>query len=227
MKKNNIITILLCCVTYGYAQAQLTKGDWFLNVYADLAIQPGDKPIANSTSITQNNYLTIRPSVGFLLNEHWALGGQIGYMYSKFKNESADGTFQQFQNSGGSVGIFAKRFFNISEKCLFSLNASVDYSRGVAKYDYSFILIGLNGPDTFFDNSSNPTDAIRINIRPSFLFFPSPKWGFQASVGNLGYSYERRDLNNSGDNTQVFGFDWNFVSIGVNYFFKRQSSESK
>jgi hypothetical protein len=209
MKK---ISALLFLTIPFLSHAQFQKGDKFIE--GSFSFQNG----SNSQSIGSKNEsgsFSINPAIGFLINEKVALGGQIGYNSYSYKNSYTNPTYSYEQNRNSfSAGIFANRYFKISDKFLFSLKGLLSFSRGTETNTNTNVGGGGLNLSTTTDNYQ-----LAANASPNFLFFPSNKWAIEASIGSIGYNYSR-NLSNDGV-SNYFNLDYGRVSLGVVYFVRK------
>jgi hypothetical protein len=187
--------------------AQFIKGDKFVGGTFRLSSQT---PInSNGGTTYEVNTFYINPLIGFLVSEKFAIGGQIGYSYYNTKYNKNQPSSSEYNSSGFSLGLIAKRYFDISDKFLFSINGVLDFNRGTEK--------------STTNTTEDKTQSYQLGatIQPSFTFFPSPKWGFEASIGALSYNYSRNLSNDSGQS--YFNFHYETISLGLYYYFRRPS----
>lgn len=201
--KKFLFTLLLFIPVISYGQ--FFKGEKFIGGNLIFSTQTSNN-LGNTIESKVNNF-AINPSISFLLSDNFALGGQVGYSSFSQKNNSVGGNFNEYQSNGFSIGMNARRFFSISEKFMFSLNGLIDFNRGTATNSNNSV------------DSKTQTYQLSTIIRPNFLFFPSSKWGFEAGLGSLHYSYSRSLSTDVSRN--YFHLDYGFFSLGLFYFFRK------
>jgi hypothetical protein len=208
--KHILFTLLLFSSFTSFSQ--FVKGDKYLGGTIYLNAQnapdsPDDGRVNKSTSVG------LYPSVGFLLNENFAIGGQLGYSSSYSKSTYNGSYTYEYESTGFSGGIFARKYFMLSDKFFFSLIGLMNYQKG------SDIV-------TYTDPASNESNEekskgyiLSASIRPNFIFFPTPKWAFEASIGNLSYHYNKNVTDDKSRNN--FNMDYGTISFGLSYYFRR------
>jgi hypothetical protein len=159
-------------------KAQFIKGDKVLGGTFSLYSQDADSQNGGLTSNVKS--ISITPRLGFLLNENFSIGGQLGLGYTKQETTSFE-----YKSKSISLGLFGQRYFNITDKFLFSVIGQFNFARGQETYPYFDPFLG----EVIGKKTQNYT--LTASIRPNFTFFPSPKWGFEAGIGLISYSYLR------------------------------------
>ncbi len=221
MKAKNLQRLILALLTFASvithgqgkqeskkADAQFAKGDKFIGGTFGLSSQTQD--FSNGGSKTDISSFSIKPLIGFLINEKIALGGQIGYSYSMSDYELNNPvTSQSSSSSRFSIGFFARRYIKISDKFLFSTTGLIDFYRGTETST-------LNS-----DYTKTQNYLIGFNIQPNFIFFPSPNWGIDASIGTLSYYYSK-NLSTDYKNT-TFNFNYGQFTFGLAYYFRKST----
>jgi hypothetical protein len=105
------------------------------------------------------------------------------------------------------VSFFAKKFFMVSDKFLFALKGDIQYGRG------------SNKSANRYSKEKEKSHSINTAVKPTFIFFPSSRWGIEAGIGSLGYFYKHGLASDYNDK----GFSANFgsISLGLNYYFRK------
>lgn len=197
MKK---ILLLLFVPMCGWAQ--FAKGDKFVGgtVAFDNQNSTYNK---NGGGILLYRTYSISPSFGLFLKENLAIGISAGYSGSYQTN-----TGEEFETATWSAGFFARRFYTLSDKFLFAINGSLNFSRSKNTY-INHIMNTSVEPENYGNYG--------LMVSPLFVFMPTKRWGFQASVGSLYFNHIR-DLNN--DNwTNNAGVSAGTLTLGVAYYF--------
>lgn len=90
---------------------------------------------------------------------------------------------------------------------MFSIDGLIDFDRGVQTTTTSAAI------------SQTESYQLGLSLWPSLIFFPSPKWGVEASFGSLTYSHSQ---NLSVDtNTNHFYLDYGTIQFGLAYYFRK------
>lgn len=156
------------------------------------------------------------PSAGYFVADNLAVGLSLGYSTSRtaFERTGPGSTNQEGANQGTSfrVGPYVQYYKMLSEQ---------------------FGVLGTLGAGYVGSSSENNDVTISkarggyASLTPAVIFFPIPKFGISASIGNLGY--ERQELKSensaSGVETSVSGFGASFglnqLLLGGTYYFGR------
>lgn len=199
------VVFVLCSALQ--VKAQFAKGQKFITGNLSFEVHDWSDEFNGGNDITSTN-ISFQPSLGFFLNDKIAVGGRVGYIFSRRKNVSnGNPGFETIDKSRSySVGGFVNRYFTISEKFYFRMTCDLGYFRSVQESDSG---IGYKIKSHGFG----------INVQPSFIFFPSSAWGIEAGLGNLGYNVSRGLSNDSKGSS--FDFDYGLFSLGFGYYFNR------
>lgn len=208
--KNMLLPVLLLLSIITNAQFQ--KGDKTLGG----TISFSDQDASNSPG-SKNKYvdLSILPSVGFLMNEHFAIGGQLGYSFDYQKNENSTPYFFKRQLHTVSVGIFAKRYFIISEKFLFFMAGDLSFSRGTQKDTQRDFVTEV------ITETTTQNYNLALGFRPGFIFLPSPQWGIEASIGSVSGRYSKNLSTNESNN--FISVYYGSIALGLTYYLRKSA----
>ncbi len=186
--------------------AQISSGTRFLG--GGVAFNTQSFP--EDASGYRNDYInfSISPVVGIIINGQWAFGGQLGFGYSRQEYTDGNQALLTSVNKGITLGAAARRFFPLTEKFYFALDGQLFFNRGYNLYSTS--------------SSESKTQSYEISpaINPVFIFFPSERWGFEASIGSLYYGYSRSLSNDSSSST--VGFNYGTLNLGFAYYFTKK-----
>lgn len=192
-----------------YANGQFVKGDKFLGGSFSFYAQNPDNPNGGPTNKLRTFSLT--PDMGFLISKNFAIGGQLGYTSIYQEISYFTSSKVELKSKSFSAGIFGQQYFNISDKFLFSLVGEFNFARGF-ETDYY-----LNPQLGEVVESKTKNYELRTSIRPTFIFFPSPKWGFEASIGAINHTFTRNLSTDAKENR--FSFDYGTLTFGIAYYF--------
>jgi hypothetical protein len=183
------------------AKAQFHKGDAFIGGTFNVGYNKRVKS-DQSTGYTQTS-LSIYPQAAIFLNSRFALGGKLGFGGSHLAYDNSD-----YYNRSYGVGAFGRYFLLAREKFSIALTGTVTYDRTRTKNEFDF-----------GDKYVTKMYSLGASIRPAFLYFPSPRWGFEASVGTLSYTHDQNlSYKNKTDN---FNASYGDISLGVAYYFRK------
>jgi hypothetical protein len=198
--------LFLFLFTPAFANAQFSKGDAFLGGTASGSyVHTFYRNLDNRTHQENIGY-GLGPSVGFLISSRFALGGTLKYQY--FKYRYYEGTYKQYGRATSySAAITGRYFFPVTAKFLFALSGDIYYIRSKSKIEYT-------------DGETHELAyEAGVEITPTFLYFPSPHWGFEANVGSLYFAHaESLSKDDSSDNISI---SLSRFSLGVAYYFRR------
>jgi hypothetical protein len=202
MMKYLLFAILLCPIT---VLAQFTKGDKFIGGTFDFGTERTPY-ISGSFSPAKQDQFSVQPQLGYLLSEHLAFGVALGYTHQTF-SFGPDTSLSTTISKQYSAGLFLKRYYSIADKFLFSLNGNVNYSKGKVNYSSNLSL------------DESKTNQILVAVSPSFLFFPSRKWGFEAGIGSLSFTHSK--TKGSDTPTNIFDLSYGTIVLGFAYYFQK------
>lgn len=193
------------------AHAQFTKGDKVLGGYLELNTSNQKTPDGPAH---QYRSFTVHPNLGIFINEKLEFGGLLGYS-SYYQNIEASTTSYGYTSKSKSLttGLYAQQYFSISEKFLFTLIVQSNFSRGNS--------ISPQYDPTVGDYVESETQRYSINstLRPTFLFFPSPQWGFRFSMASINHIYNRNL--STDDKTNQFTLAYGGINLGISYYFRK------
>jgi len=189
--------------------AQFSKGNVFLGGSLSVAILNSDVATSNSKQ-TMNNF-GISPTIGYFLNEKMALGAALSYSNSlnQFDSKVSPNTTKIETNSFG-INPYFRLYKPLSSSIYFALQGGLSFARSTSTV--------TAGPPQIV--TETPSYSLGANLRPIFIFFPSPKWGVEASIGSLGYNYMKY-LADAGS-VSSFGVNAGTFSFGVSYYFLKK-----
>lgn len=203
MKQILLTAFLLTSV---FANAQLIRGDKVLGGTLSFFLQDAD---SQNGGLTNNvNSISITPRMGFLLKDNFAIGGQLGLGYAKQETTAAE-----YKSKSISLGIFSQKYFNITDKFLFSVIGQFNFTRGQDTYPYFDPFLG----EIAYMKAHNYT--LTASIRPNFTFFPSHKWAVETGIGLLSYSY-LRSLSTD-EKANISSLNYGSLTLGVSYYFRK------
>lgn len=197
MKKLLILLIFSPLVSYG----QFSKGTKFIGG-TTYYISYTDKSQRGSPPPTTN--FLFEGQLGFFLNESLVIGPVLGAYADRYPSINPVTNLYEKQNySGFSGGVFARKFYAVTENFLFSLEGKA--------------LVGsVNRAETYFQRDSRHTRFL-FAFRPVFTFMPHQRWAFDAGIGEISYSINGSSM----IDRDTFTANLGRVGLGVNYFFNR------
>jgi hypothetical protein len=214
--------VLLPCIAF----AQFSKRQVYLGGSLSSSLFSNEMPAtANSySSGNKNNMFTLSPIVGVFLNPKIAVGGSVGYTatynesnytssyYDANNNLITVPAFQKSWSKGIIFMSFTRYYVPISSSFYFAAHGQINFTRSNQK--------NIQNTGTQEITNENPYYSIGVTLKPVFIFFPSPRWGFEVSVGSLGYLYYRYLPNVSSVNS--FSLNAGSFSFGLAYYFAKK-----
>lgn len=197
MKK--VLLTAVALFAFGFANAQDSKegssegfsnGDFFITGSANFSS-------TKMGDVKADGY-NVSPSVGYFVTDNIALGAGVTFGKSKMtiEDESVD-----VQSVGGNVG--ASYFFTPADK--FSLFAGLGLGYNTSK-------VG-NGETINLNTFS-------VAVAPGFNYFLNDHFAVQASLGVLGYTSSKFDVDGAkSTNTFALGLNGTDLNFGITYKF--------
>lgn len=209
MKKTLLIAAVLV-QTFVFGQKQneklvIEKGTWTLG--GKLSVQNSNTTTkGNTNSKNKVNYFGFTPQIGYTVSDNLVVGIELGYEKSKSTTSYSDATNDTSQTGTEySFAPYVKKFIPISNKFAFHVIGKLNYTKGEQK------------------SINNTTDTKRYAalIQPGISYFVSPKFAFEANMGQVGFI---KTINNFGNNefeSNLFDFSLNpsNLTFGLSYFF--------
>jgi hypothetical protein len=216
MKKLIVLSIFL--LPY-LAFAQFSKGQVYLGGTASTSFQnSGPTP---SPGISKNNFISMSPVFGYFVNPKLVLGVSVGYSSQFYEtdyanyNSNTNSYLKAFQKSKYNwvfITPLARYYVPISNSFYFAAQGQINFTRG-------------NSTTTVNDGTNETTNeapyySLGLTFKPVLIFFPDPKWGIEASVGSLGYTYTKYlpDVYS----TTTFSLSAGSFSFGLAYYFVKK-----
>lgn len=201
------IFFLMCIKSYG----QFVKGDKVLGGTLSLNIQRAPQS-PNGGLINIGTTFDLNPNFGFLISKNLEIGGRIGYSSSYYERNTTP-VISEWRSKGVTAAIYMQRYYPISDKFLFSISGSINYSKG--KDTYKTTITNTNG----INETETNRNSTWVSLRPNFTFFPSANWGLQASLGNITYSHAKDKSTDETSNN--FEINYGTISLGISYYFRK------
>jgi hypothetical protein len=202
MKKLLILLAFVPMLSYG----QFSKGTKFVG--GNFNINTFDFQSTQS-NYGPTTYLALNGNLGFFISESFAIGPDMKVVSNSqsytdpYSNESG-----KFKDNNILGGIFARKFFPITEMFLFSVEG-----KG---------LVGNSKQNAAFGREEVSETSLHIGFRPIFSFLPTKRWAFDAGIGEISFN---KNIQNVASNSNAFNFRLGHVTLGVNYFFNRKVEE--
>lgn len=191
MKKILTLAVAAIAMVFGTAQAE--------NWYAGGSVGFMHEGSSNSGDHMTNQF-SILPEVGYNINSHWAVGGQVGYQYT---HDCTDVT----SNNMFKINPYARYTFYRSSNNLVQL--FVDGTVGV----------GLGWTD-YQHGSSSTAVTYQVGLKPGIALNVTKKFSIVAHLGLAGYQGVNNAAKAGGNRARGgFSFDTDVANVGFYYNF--------
>ena len=203
MKK--LVLTVAAVFAFGFANAQeeakgFSKGSMFLSGTAAISNQKTDD--------LKVNEFTIAPKFGYFVDNNIAVGLGLGFGNGKVKN----GSETMAENKTTSFGAFGRYYVKTSGFAPFA-ELNVNYATTSTEY------IEFLGALTPFGDGTD-INTLSVNVAPGFNYFISDSFALETSVGILGYSSSKPDVDGAeATNKLKLGLDFSNVNFGLIYKF--------
>jgi len=200
MKKLLLSLVAVAGLVYG-AQAQTEKGKFILGGNV------GFNSTKVETAAKSDVSFSIVPSVGYFVDNNFAIGTGVGYTYDKQVSEN-------HLNQAFVVAPFGRYYVGLSDQFKFFGQLSVPMAFGNNKVVDAQGNVGAKFAST---------TSIGVNVAPGFAFFPTKRIGIEVSVNGLGYNNLniKNELTGNEISANSFGLDANTFApkLGVQFHF--------
>ena len=166
------------------------------------------------TSIAQNSggndtpatsYFTLSPTVAMFVAPSFSVGAFVQlYTQNSPTINIYTNLFEDQKSVSQIYGLFARKYFSLSDKFLISVNGE----------------IGAGSRKTNGD-SGTKVNQFLISVSPVFTFLPHEKWGIEARIGQL--SYTTNSQQNPYYSSDRFDADLGGLTFGLNYYINRKA----
>ncbi|MCB9304399.1 MAG: outer membrane beta-barrel protein [Lewinellaceae bacterium] len=229
--KNLLLTFALLMSISTLALAQFQPGDAFLNGSFSLQFNNSSNGFLLASSNTINFAgevssveLSIQPRFGVLVSSNLALGLGLGYegLFSETNTERAISPFPQTVKSTinrYSFSPFLRYYKSFEDR--FGLWLDLYGSVGLGKGKFENVQNGIR--DEQEENQFN----MQLGIRPGLYYFLNRRFALEASVGGIGFNYDRRKMVDTEsdprrDSSFFTIFDTGIgFRLGLNFFLNR------
>lgn len=162
--------------------------------------------------------LTFQPSIGYYFTEN--VGAGIRFGYSSFSSKEDVGNEEE-KTSTTFVGaqIFARYASLIggSDNFAFFGELNAGFGKVTGETELGSVTV-----------EDDPISLVNIGIAPGIMFFPTPRYGFEASLGNIfGFTTTtQKDADDEDDKTtiteiNILDLSTMGLEFGFHYYFNR------
>ena len=189
---------------FGFANAQegkgFSKGSMFLSGTATISNEKSDD--------FKVNEFTIAPKFGYFVDSNIAIGLGLGFGNGEVKSDGETVA----ENDVTSFGAFGRYYVKTTGFAPFA-ELNVNYSTTSTEY------VEFLGELTPF-GSGNDVNTLSVNLAPGFNYFISDSFALETSVGVLGYSSSKEDVDGAeATNKLKLGLDFSNINFGLIYKF--------
>lgn len=163
---------------------------------------------------------SIKPRVGYFFTDNIAAGLTIGYASTGSKSRTID---SKSVSNTMSVGLFGRYALPLGDAGNFAFLGDLNLGFSGTSGKSETTVLG-----TTITSKNDPSTRISVGLAPGILFFPTPKIGLEANLGNIIYFSRTQvtDANNNDNRTYYTNFSaFNISSLsfnfGLNYYFNR------
>jgi hypothetical protein len=214
--KKLLLLIALPLFTFQISRAQTQKGSQTLGFnlgFTSSTSNETDFDSYDSTSSvakTKTTNFSIGPNYSYFIADNLDLGASLQYMSNVENDYPVDGQFGEKEithNFGASV--FLRKYFMYANKIGIRTGPYLAYERDAEK-DVS--TGSTADPANDLSTKTNNYDA---GINLDFVYFPSKKLGFSATLANLEYNYYKRNDVPTKDHETGDNLSFNIVNNGL------------
>jgi hypothetical protein len=200
-------TLLLILLTIGAVlpmYSQTEKGNRLIggqfNISADFSKYGSGNNLQNGYTMR----FDLNPRFGYFIANNLALGIEVGFGISAYRSSLSS---SNSINLSGNYGGFTRYYINISKKYKFFLNGGGNYSRQWSTNDY----------DWSVDNDV----SAKLELTPGLVYFITPKFGIEGTLGSLAYEYRGIKLKGDPEAFKNYNVKLNLSNyyLGLNYYF--------
>lgn len=174
MKKISIAILFFLSLSSA-ALAQHLKGKWLLGGNIESSTRNGT--LSNPAVDYKSSQLTLGPKAGYFLSDRWAVG-----LAPTFSSANTKGTSDVTKAKSYSIAPFVRYYQPIGEKlAIFGELNGISYQTGWNKK--------TNSTGELMQHYDYRTYNVGVFVRPGIVWFVTPKFGLETSIGSLGYGY--------------------------------------
>jgi hypothetical protein len=169
----------------------------------------------NGGLINKATSFEIVPSFGMFVNESIEIGLQAGYSSSEYERNTIYPTISNWGSRGATVGLYAQKYFHLTDKFLFSLIGTTHYDFGTSYFKTT------NTITNEVTKTDDEDRRIGIYVTPNIIFFLSNNWALKATLGSIGYKHS----NNGDQPLNLFSLEYGTINLGLGYYFRQKINE--
>ncbi len=189
MKKLLFLVILLLTCTFSYGQ--LAKGD--IQLGGNVSFN------SNSNSNADSRSFAINPRVGLLIDSTTSVGLILGYRNSQ-EPAFVQGAITDLKSTNFAYGVYARFHKPVADKFYLFLQPSLLFGTGTTEQPA---------------NGDLESSSWSINLIPGMLYFVSPRFAIELSLGRASYARAKFEQTGAEFNSSAFSFNTSFTSVGL------------
>ena len=207
-----------------FGEGPMAPGRWYLGGMLGFVVNTGKhEDGSNVTDDPKNTEFDIIPTLGYVINDKWAVALGIGYTSFSTKTvNDIDGNNVDLKSKSGQfvimpkVGYFKQLTNNLY--CIPYFYVGFGFGNSYDE-EYDFI------DEQVVKINENKLSSFEIGVAPSLKYFLSDYWAISLSYGKLYYqNTTKTDKENTDhkEKTSNYGLDLDLSSInfGLYYFFE-------
>lgn len=210
--------ILGCCILFvGFGNAQVPKGVKFISG------QIGYTSTKDNSNDSKTESFKFIPTFGYFFAPNWAIAGSLGYKNETLKTEKMM-NLNEWQSSKDVSSSFLvtpslRKFWVLDEKL--SLFGQLDFPLEFGKIKNETQTD--SGGSNVLTQSENNYFTYGVSLKPGIDYFLNPRWKIVATVGEIGYSSNKKENISGNKNNLNFGVNFSTLNFGLKYILPRKS----
>lgn len=210
MRKLLLLAIAIVCVLSIKAQH---RGDMRIGGSVGISSSKTNTDVGDEIILEDKSFrFNVSPSFYYFIDDHWALGGSLGYSFSKCLNDNGDMDDKLYDKN---------KDFGIRPEVIYYMDLGKNFYYTPSAY----IAVGFG--KTIVEKTeklkkSNTNNWFELGvILLSFEYKFTKNWALSFSCGGLGYEYNKSGIDKSEDR-KISSFDFNIrlnPALGFGYYF--------
>jgi outer membrane protein len=209
---------ILASSLFANAQAPFSKGT--ISAGGSLGINTGSSKTTNNGTVGNENSnfgFNIGLQGQYFLTDKISLGAGLGFASNSNTNKTPNISEVTISNTNFDFGVFGRYYLMLDDKFGFFGQARVSLGTGTSTNETK------NIPANTTVKNEGTNSNFGINLTPGLVYFPTPRIGLEASIGNvLGFNSTTQESgNNKTTSSQISLLNVNTLSfnIGFMYYF--------
>lgn len=148
--------------------------------------------------------INFSPSIGYFFTENVAAGLRFGFSQASAKIDNGN-TEDKISQTGIGVELFGR----------YASSCGVDNFGFYTELNFGYGKITGKEESGSVTIDDNPITSFNVGIQPGVMFFPSPKYGFEASLGNIFGFTSTTEKDADDDNIKETTTNLNILDLGT------------